>query len=248
MELPSSYEQVSAWGALPYGLDLSAARRLAAHNPAWVDIPPAACLAAPANLGRIDLTRHETERFCGRARVTALRAGICHGLAGWFEAELTASERISNAPPLRFPSWRQGFLPLEHPLAIRAGEVLDLELRAEVNGSLWLWRIAPADEAGSGPSPAGLGSTVAGRLLSMQSLRAGAVHATPRLSAQGQAQAFVLGSMDGSRSVQEIAADAAERFPTLLRGPADALKLVRHLARRFGETDNADSSADSTKP
>ena len=236
VELPTAYRSVSAWDELPYGLDFAPARTLAAHNPAWVEIPIAANLAPPSDLGRIDLTKHETAGFYAKTSVRVSRPGTCHGLGVWFEAKLTASESLSNAPTGRSPSWQCGFLPLERPLEVSAGDLLRLELRAEVDGSLWLWRVSHiADDTDDGLDKDGglMRSTLAGRFLSMKSLRKGAADYVPRLSLSGGAQAFILGQMDGCTSVAEIAAKAAHGFPSLFKTPEKALDLVRRLSRNF---------------
>jgi len=44
------------------------------------------------------------------------RAGILHGIAGWFDAILADGLVLSNAPETRITSWRQVFFPLTQPI------------------------------------------------------------------------------------------------------------------------------------
>ena len=236
VELPRAYASVSDWDDIYDGLDFTSARRLAAHNPAWLEIPTDACLAEPPALGRIDLMTHEGESFSARTCVTATRSGVCHGLGVWFHTELTATESVTNAPPRSCPSWQNGFLPLELPLRVHAGDELALELDAEVNGSLWHWRLTPhaAPVIADRPRVATpLQSTLAGRFLSMQHLRKGAGGYVPRLRADGEAAAFILARMTGTSTISAIADVAFQRFPELFKTSDDALALVRKLSRHY---------------
>ncbi|MFZ1575486.1 MAG: 50S ribosomal protein L11 methyltransferase [Chromatiaceae bacterium] len=233
VERPEAYLDASDWLALPYGLDFSPARTLACNNPAWVPLPPEACLGEAALLGEVDLARNERDACEGQAEVIATRAGICHGVGGWFRAKLTESISLSNAPPLTTPSWNHGFLPLAQPLAVAAGEVFALRVSVHGNGSLWRWGVRRQAATGHGDAEPALQSTLAGQFLSMADLRKGAGHAVPRLGAKGEAHRFILESMDGSQSLDAIAAAVAVRFPAAFPDPKEAAGLVRRLSRRF---------------
>jgi protein arginine N-methyltransferase 1 len=233
VEAPEAYAGVSAWSDLPYGLDFSPARALACNNPRWLQLAPEACLSEPALLGKVDLTCNRGDRFQGRVEVTAARAGICHGIGGWFRARLTESITLSNAPPLATPSWNHGFLPLAQPLPVAAGEVFSLRLGVQGNGSLWQWEVRSCSAVGLGDRPRPSQSTLAGRLLSMGELRRGAGKYMPRLGGKGEAHRFILESMDGSRSLDSIAAAAAARFPEIFTDQREAADLVRRLSRKF---------------
>lgn len=236
VESPDAYRGVGGWEELPYGLIFSAARRLAANNPRWVDIAPEALLGQPAALGRIDLAAIDGDRFSGQATVTAARSGVCHGLGAWFDATLTDSVKLSNAPPLVTPSWHQALLPLEQPLEVHAGDVLEVELRAEANGAFWQWSVQPrvADSNHRSQQRRTSQSTFAGQFLSMAEMRRGADGYIPQLTDEGKVRRYILGCMDGSRSVEDIAARVENEFPGLFPHPRYAYDLVRKLSKAYG--------------
>lgn len=234
--MPETYRNISGWEELPYGLDFSAARRLAANNLHWVEISPDALLGHPVSLGRIDFSGLDGDSFSGRATVTATRSGGCHGLGGWFDAALTDSVRLSNAPPLITPSWRHAFLPLEQPLELRAGDRLEIGLRAEANGAFWQWFVCCADadpDHRARQRPVSQ-STLAGQLLSMAEMRKGAGGYVPKITEEGKVRRYILECMDGSKSVEDIAAGVKAKFPGFFPHPRHACDLVRKLAKRYG--------------
>ena len=236
LESPDAYRGISGWEELPYGLIFSAARRLAANNLHWVDIAPEALLGQPAPLGRIDLATNDGDSFSGRATMTAARSGVCHGLGAWFDATLTDSVKLSNAPPLTTPSWHQALLPLEQPLEVHTGDAIEVELRTEANGSFWQWSVQPrvAENDARSRQRRASQSTLAGQFLSMAELRKGAGSYVPRLTAEGKVRRYILGCMDGAKSVEDIAARVEAEFPGLFVHPRYAYDLVRKLSKAHG--------------
>lgn len=237
VELPGAYAGVSAWSQLPYGLDFSAARTLAANNPIWTQVPAEAVLGEPALLGKVDLLSDEGDAFQGSAQILASRSGTCHGIGVWFRAELTRTSALSSAPPIAMPSWNHGVLPLEQPIEMQSGEGYQVAVDALANGSQWQWRIDrlaanPGVEVEDG---ARWQSTVAGQFLSMSELRKGAGHYVPQLGRKGEVSRFILESMDGTLSLDGIAAAVLDRFDGVFPDPRDASDLVRKLSRRYAQ-------------
>lgn len=76
-----------------------------------------------------------------RARLQVTRAGVTNVLAGWFEADLAPGVTLSNAPDAPKTSWMQVTLPLDPPLRVERGMVIEVELRPRVTAgrSLHTW-------------------------------------------------------------------------------------------------------------
>jgi hypothetical protein len=53
------------------------------------------------------------------------------------------------------------------------------------------------------------------------------------LTAEGEAERFLLGAMDGKASLEQIAQRAAERFPEAYSSQEDAFQRVTELAQKF---------------
>jgi hypothetical protein len=77
----------------------------------------------------------------GSVRVEAIKDAVVHGIGLWFRSTLSAGVSISNAPPNAVPSWDQGFLPLEEPIGVHAGESVGFEVSASASGADWAWQV-----------------------------------------------------------------------------------------------------------
>src|SRR6202008_1901675 len=78
-------------------------------------------------------------------------------------------------------------------------------------------------------------STFFGAPLAAEALRRRAPSFVPAVNGGGELDPWILSPMDASRSVQAIAAEAAERFPDQLHSPAEALARVGDLAERYAD-------------
>lgn len=149
VENAAFHDKHIAWWSEPrWGVDFSPLRVFAA-NAAYVDvIEPGAYLAAPASIIDVDLGSVEDPAARGSATFIATRDGVVHGFGGWFAATLAPGVELSNAAP-RATHWDQAFLPLEQPLGVRAGTIIEVELQS-VGGRAWRWRgtlgAAPFDQ------------------------------------------------------------------------------------------------------
>lgn len=76
-------------------------------------------------------------------------------------------------------------------------------------------------------------SSFEGANVSSRTLRRHAVDHIPVLTAEGEAERFLLGAMDGRASLEEIAKKAAVRFPEVYSSHEEALERVSELARKF---------------
>ncbi|HXM92406.1 MAG TPA: hypothetical protein VN974_12720, partial [Candidatus Dormibacteraeota bacterium] len=76
-------------------------------------------------------------------------------------------------------------------------------------------------------------STFEGANVSSRTLRRRALDHIPVLTAEGEAEHFLLGAMDGRAPLKEIAKRAAERFPGVYSSHEDAFQRASELARKF---------------
>ena len=71
----------------------------------------------------------------------ASRRGRCHGLAGWFNAELIPGLRISNGPGDQGSHWGLAFFPIDKPVMIDQGNHIAAEISSSGNGEYWHWKV-----------------------------------------------------------------------------------------------------------
>jgi protein arginine N-methyltransferase 1 len=165
---------VGPWDERCFGLDFTAARRAAVSLPRKERFGPDDLVAPPAAWAALDYRTLASPAVAGSARLSAARSGLAHGLAVWFESELVDGVRLSNRPGDPPLLYGQSFLPWPAPVALEAGDAIDLELRAAPAGetSVLVWNTR-AIHASSGREFARFAqSTFDGLPLSVSSLRA----------------------------------------------------------------------------
>jgi protein arginine N-methyltransferase 1 len=131
----SIYEQrVSWWNGKPYGFDFSPLAVFASNILFVGSVGSASFLAPPAMVIESDLTSVD---ISGRAHFTAARAGTIYGFTGWFRATLADGIEVSNEAP--GSHWEHVFLPLQTPIAVEVGTLIDVALESH-DGLSWRWK------------------------------------------------------------------------------------------------------------
>lgn len=139
VELPEIYRKhIDFWGEPRYGFDLSPLRFFASNSLGYVQLDPAAGIAAEARLIDVDLRTHETALVSGQTTFTTERDATVHGFGAWFTTTLAEGVSLSTRDP-GATHWRHVFLPLEAPLSVTRGDEIRLELETD-DGKVWRWR------------------------------------------------------------------------------------------------------------
>jgi hypothetical protein len=112
-------------------------RTLASNRLCLADADPSGFLAPPAVVIDIDLASASSSIVSGTKRFDVTRGGALHGFVAWFTATLVPGVTLSNDTAGR-THWDQMFLPLEHPVDVRAGDRIDLTLKS-FDGDVWEW-------------------------------------------------------------------------------------------------------------
>ncbi len=131
--------EIEFWKGQRYGVDFSPVRAFAANNCLMANFSPGEFLAEPQTLLKIDPTTVESALASGHVSCVAGRAGIFHGIAGWFRARLSENVELTNDPRYKTADWAQIFFPLEMPVAISRGERIDMTI-ATNDGRIWRWQ------------------------------------------------------------------------------------------------------------
>jgi hypothetical protein len=97
---------------------------------------------------------------------------------------------------------------------------------------LWRWETEIVDSTGS-KKVHFQQSTFEGAQISLRTLRRQATDHIPVLTAEGEAERFLLKAMDGTLSLQEIAKSAAKQFPKVYSSHDEAFERASDLARKF---------------
>jgi protein arginine N-methyltransferase 1 len=205
------------------GLDYDLVRPAAADERYVLSLPADGLLAAAQCVEELDFYTTEADVALNReVRFGIERDGTLHGLAGWFEAQLSADVRLSTAPGTEPTHWRQTFFPVVEPVPVATGDVVIVKLIAIVLGQVfWRWHLEVRSGGGERKRAFRHSNFVPTRkdLVSrMPSFR-------PQLAEEGQAARHVLNACDGAASMREIARDLRREFPSLC--PTDEAALHR---------------------
>jgi hypothetical protein len=229
------YGYLDGWPRDLHSLDFSPAKALVANNLQWADLSPTLFLSDPGTLMSVDTARASSADIDGEMEFVANRDGLIHGIGAWFASELIPGERLSNEPPLNTPSWSQVLLPLENPLTVSAGERLRVSVRTQHHTAHWQWQVsvngAAAGQASFDATDQSCQETLSGELRAPDHLFSkGHV---PVRTCEAEADLFILGAMDGTTTVEEIARDVTSRFPAQFGTAESALAQIYDLTEVY---------------
>ena len=185
-------------------------------------------IAPPAALGSIDLRNEEREFFSWTAELRMARAGVVHGLGGWFDCELCEGVRMTNSPladtPIRRP---QVFLPIDEPVAVKAGDQANVSVMARPGEHLIAWTVEFP-----GANRRFSHSTWQGMLLAPEDLMRADPARVPTLGREGVARGIVLGYCDGKRSARDIEQAVLREHSGLFPSAGEISRFVAHVLAR----------------
>ena len=234
VEAPDLFAQVSFWSDRPAGFDFSPAREWARNTGYPAHLGSSLLLAAPHPLLQVSLHDARPDPFAAGAAVRIERAGVLHGIGGWFEAQLSASVVLTNSPlAARRINRRNVFFPLDAPREVLPGDVVDLAMQIDPVETLVSWR---ATVSRNGATLATYRhSTWSGMLVSREELRRMRPDFVPALTPRGVARRTVLELCDGRRSLAAVEQATYARHPDLFRSLDEAAVFVSEVVSRYSE-------------
>lgn len=146
------YASQDVWGEQVdslYGFDFTPMREMALNVATFHTLVPEELLAEPGHVQHIDMLTEPTFECHTRRPFVARRDGTLHGIAFWFEMQLSPEIRLSNAPTSAATIWGQGVFPSEYPLPVRAGDSIELTVdtvHSAAYGFFWNWSIRVASK------------------------------------------------------------------------------------------------------
>jgi protein arginine N-methyltransferase 1 len=222
------------WSDNKYGIDMRAARELAANQWFRARVPAGALISEPQHCGEIDYARVEEPDFDARVTAVVTRKATGHGVCVWFDSELAPGVVLSNSPRSQATIYGSAFFPWPEPVALEAGDSVCLHISAKLmrGDYLWTWEseIAPR------PERAALRfrqSDFFSEPLSAARVRRQAAAHVPRLTDEGRIDGFILELMDERIPLGDIARRVASSFPARFSRWQEALTRVADLSARY---------------
>jgi protein arginine N-methyltransferase 1 len=207
--------------------------RLAVNTWSRADLHSAAVISEPQCW--IDLDYRTVEEFSFRGRLSSLvtRQGTAHGLAAWFDTVLAEGVSFSTAPGHE-SIYGQAFFPWIEPVEVAAGDVVDIELCADLvdDDYVWCWNTV-IREQGSDIRASFRQSSFLGTPLSAESLRKRASNYRPSLNELGQITYVILELMNEGIELGEIASRLEAQFPDQFSNRTEALARVANLSQKY---------------
>jgi protein arginine N-methyltransferase 1 len=165
----------------------------------------------------------------GEVELVARRGGTASALAVWFSAT-TMGDLGYSTEPGSYVVYSRLVLPLLEPIEISAGDRVRVVLRADESGETWAWETVATTPGGEAKARFRQ-SSFFGMPTSPEALLRSASSFAAVPSPRGERVQQVLGLMDGSRSVAQIA--------EAMRGSSNVphatlLEEVRDIVARYG--------------
>jgi protein arginine N-methyltransferase 1 len=234
VEVPKRSAHVHFWDVPVVGFDMSPARRIARNSGYPVRLKPKHLLGDGVLLAQVDA--RVDDAFSGFCSTRVERAGHLHGVGGWFVGELAPGIHFTNSPtsPERIIR-RNVFLPIDQPLEVKAGEVVDVRMKIIPQEWIVTWWIKVRPKAGAEPRASFCNSTFHGILISRDDLRRTRPDSIPRLTSHGEARRTVLELCDGARSLADVELQLQARYPKLFPSLSHAAVFVAEVVTRYAE-------------
>src|SRR4029077_7868258 len=231
VEAKEYYERLTApWRRAVESLDLSSALSLTLNEKHGVSFKPDQFLTQSLTCHVLDYNAGAATRAAAALRFRIARAGIAHGLCLWFETQLFEDIGYSSGPGGASTIYGQAFLPWLEAVDVSEGQEIQVELHADFVGGDYVWRWDTKIDTPDGSVRHFQQSTFQGANYAPQSLHRRAADFVPMISETGEAERWLLHAMDGKASLQEIAQEAARRFPHLFAGWDEAFRRAAELS------------------
>lgn len=225
---------VSPWHSPLCGLNLTPSVKLVVNCTYTAHLNCEQVLSEPLAWADLNYSEGVSPNATAELVFHALRPGTAHGVCVWFDTQLMEGIGYSTAPGAENSVYGQIFLPWLEAVPVAQGQEIHVRLQANLVGSDYVWRWETRIPAnGSRPERHFEQSTLQGAILSPESLRRRAADFVPTLSEAGQADRWLLQAMNGQTSLQQMAREAAQRFPKVFPRWQDALTRAADLAAQF---------------
>lgn len=193
---------VGDWGSAPDGIDFSSFAEAAANTEHHVHARADCALSGHAAVATIS-SDHDTH-FGGEAELVIDREGEFCGLLGTFEARMSATVTMTNAPWAERPMRRwQNFYPIAQPTTVRPGDTVRASIDVSPRTGMVAWRGAVLRADGSA-GPIFAHDTLRGTFAGPEAVIRASDAWVPQETPRARLAAEVLASVDGRRSIADL--------------------------------------------
>jgi len=224
---PEFYDKhINSWLSPVQGLDYSLVRKFIVNKLFYCNSETfkGDFLAEPSEILDIDLMTVEKAECESKTSVSITTDGICHGWLGWFQTRL-GDAWLSTSPKEKTTHWNQAFLPLDPPIPVQAGQIMNFDLKRLEFGE-WTWTVT-IDNVRQRHS------TFLSRPLTTMAMEKKIDTHKAVLNDRGKMVLSVLQKLDGNISTEEIALSLVELHPDVFPGYSQAKQFVIDLIENY---------------
>ncbi len=235
VENPESYALVQFWEQRRAGFDFSAARPFVANDEDFGHYEARHLIGEARGAAEFDLDHICPHIIPLETELQITRAGLLHGLGGWFAAHLSANAVLTNSPLApRSMDRAAAFFPLEQPVPVTAGDRVAVAMRLVPEEEIVDWQVRVIGANGKLLGAFDQSSS-RGELVSREERARRAPGYAPRLSRHAEARRLVLNLCDGVATVDQIEREVARRYPEIFPSPRAARRFVAETVREYAE-------------
>ena len=219
---PHVHSRLADTTADRHGLKFDALRGYRLSNVYTPRVEPDEVLSRSQQILTIEVAEAATQDMNSEFELEIDRAGVMHGLAGWFRSRLADRVEVTNEPGLH-TSWGHAYFPLERGVEVEPGDRISASVRSTGNGAHWHWRarVGRGDETLAATDQ----STAFGFPMDRRAARADS--AKPSLRPVSQILSHLLQRIDGQTDVPALIEDLEREFPDYFKRSGDADRFVR---------------------
>lgn len=239
VEHPALWRRVSFWSRRPADLAFGPARSIAENTGYPTSLQPAQLLGKPATGVTLDTLAQGDRPIRFVAQLRAMRAGMLHGIGGWFRAQLAPGVELTNSPLARERIKRRNVVfPIARPVKIAKGDRVRASFTILPKDVIVSWTVEIRRQSGRGGTAEPLRfahSTLKGMLLAQEDLARTRPEFVPVMSPWGKARQTVLELCDGRRSLREIEEGVRRAHPELFPRQAEAAAFAAEVVTRYAK-------------
>ena len=241
VEARSVYRDVVEPWNLPYGLNMESAKEIALNRLSSAntdEIRSGQLLTKPRSWAVLNYASIRSPDVEDDISLSAKRDGTAHGWLVWFDAELTDGISFSNGPgQTNFAEvYGRAFFPLLEPVPIDEGDSIAFSIQATLVGDEYIWDWATQIHSGDRPDVVKakfVQSTAFEGALDSRRLARQVAGLQPVLDQAGEIDRFILTSIDGRTTVDDIASQLRDIYPDHFETPHEAIVYIHQLAQHY---------------
>ena len=240
VEHAAQWKKVDFWSHRPAGFAFDPARAIAENTGYPVHLKSHHLLSEPVDAVSLDTLTHGAKAIVFSEEFRVARAGMLHGIGGWFSAQLSPSVEMTNSPlAKRRIKRRNVFFPIARPVPVARGDRVNVSFSILPQNLIVTWKVevhcASGRKRGLEPVARFTHSTLKGMLIGREDLAHTNPDSIPVMSKWGKARQTILELCDGKRTLREIEDGVLLGHPDLFPTRSEAAVFAAEVITRYAQ-------------